>query len=849
MYNFMDTWAMAFTNEGRPLVGKIEFCEANTTELKSIFTTDGAELMNPIYCNGITSYQVMLDNGDYTVRYYEYIGNGNMESDFNEASWRLYKTELVSAPKANSTAGTDGVSATVSTIADLKAIDNMEDGTVVGVVGYYTAEDCPLRYYVWHENGNYNDDGGIIIKSDTTTSGAWVLKIPSSYIDVRWYGDIPSNSSLSSVNTSSLGQRTKAATAANKYAKDLYFPSYNKGTSVGFYMFDGSNTVSVNKDIIVDNAVRFVVKHGTSGTQVTCHELKACERYLFVSELGSSIGGYNITADVIDTSWYSSDRAVATGARVKYVIDYLQSPMTFNDTYVELANDVTQAVTFNNCTLEGFKRLSGNVIMSNMMVKTEWFKDDYDYSKLSLYNCQIELENCKDANTYILLKTKQNDPNYGDLGEQSINASVLPGGTIENCFGTITLASHGNWEFHNVSLTVNNLNATDSINAVDSWLTINSDSTLNGLQLRRGSLNGTGSFTLIAQSLIENSSISIPINTTGVKLTVRNSDIYAKITTRNIDLIQNQIYAEIDQSDWGGVITVYLSNNMFHGNGVHYVHADTVGSVVNGIWISNGSTYSDKHWIRLDRTNLKFQDIDHHYSYIANAEPYLDQWNGRNRPMSFKMYSGHWTSSQKGTGIFATTTIPFLFLNNRDLTIYAVPRQNFWRMFTVGRGFLCRSGCIKAACNAGEIGIMEGQYNDHKNGNVAPVFNWGCGTYNVQQVEMADGTYVAFEDYPDSTKVGCIQCVSRDGDGIAEYKCSFEAENATHGEFSYGMPVGFFPSTNWNGAGGGQGGDASYGGSLYDKWVVYPATSYQIIIYVFVDKDFSTGSNPQNVFN
>lgn len=816
MYNFMDTWAMAFTNEGKPLVGKIEFCEANTTELKPIFTTDGAELMNPIYCNGITSYQVMLDNGDYTVRYYEYIGNGNMESDFNEASWRLYKTELVSAPKANSTAGTDGVSLTVSTIADLKAVDNMEDGTVVGVVGYYTAEDCPLRYYVWHENGNYSDDGGVVIKSDTTTSGAWVMKIPSSYIDVRWYGDIPSNSSLSTVNTSSLGQRTKAATAANKYDKDLYFPSYGKGTSVGYYMFDGSNTVSVNKDIIVDNAVRFVVKHGTVGTQVTCHELKACERYLFVSELGSSIGGYNITADTIDTSWYASDKAVATGARVKYVIDYLQSPMTFNDTYVELANDVTQSVTFNNCTLEGFKRLSGYVTMSNMMVKTEWFKDDYDYSKLSLYNCQIELENCKDANTYILLKTKQNDPNYGDLGEQTVTGlTLLAGAVAENAmFNGVNI--RGRCELHNVSGTVNILGNDLCLNAIDCWLTISSGTVAEALAMRRGTLTGSG-LQVLSDVYLEGVIINTPLTTLGADTIIKNCDIDYKITATDIRLLNNNIYAEVDQRDVNGTLTVKCSGNMFHDGAQHYVHATTANTKVVGSWIGNGSTYDDRHWIRLDRTNLLVQDNAHQYTYAGNSEPYLMKYSGRNHPMRFPIYRG---DRFEGRGIFATTTIPFVFLNSRTYECFCVPRSVSWKCFSVGRGFLARSGTLRATW---DYGIHEDSYTDHTNGYITIIMNWGAQS-------TSNGAIM------DGKAFGYSNMVSRDGDGVANFDVSFESANADHnpetssgGVFSNGVLIGVLNRAPYDG---------------WSHFALYPATPMQSIsLFVHMDPDFQAGSS------
>ena len=844
MFNFTPAWPVILDDKCKPLVGKIGFYEPNTTELKNIFGTDEViPLENPIYCNGVTTTQVLLDEGDYTVRYWRYIGNGNMESDNNEDSWFLYKTELVKDGSVVSTDFTNN--ATVSTIDELKELNGMENGDICLVHGYYTNDDCPSRYFVWYENSNADDDGGCIIQSNGQNTGRWIMKIPGTYIDVRWYGDIPSNAWNGT--SSNLGQRAKAAAAANKYKKDLYFPSFTKGTTNGFYVFNGSNTVSVNQNIICDSGVRFVVKYGTTGTVVSCSKLYKEGRYLFVSEQGKQIGGYELHCDWINSSWLNSNTVTPNNwATQGFVIDEMNSPIYFKDVKLKVENSPVSGTVWDNCEVnECNKKITNNITIMNMEIDTDWFADDYDYSQLTLSGCRILLENCKDANTYIYLKNLQNESDYGDLGEQQINCMVLAGGTIENCYGSITMATHGNTEFHNASLTITGLASTDNLNAVDSWLTINENITIGSIQLRRGSIAGTGTITIIGNSLIENATINNALNTTGALLDVRNSDVYGYIATRNIKMTKCQIYNVIDQSDLSGVVNVFMSGNMFHDNGIHYVHSDTAESIVNGVWVGNGSTYTDKHWIRLDRTNLKTQDIDHHYTYAGNSEPYLDQWSGRNRPMAFKMYSGHWSRNAAGTGIFSTTNIPFMFLNDRELTITCVPRQNYWKMFTVGRGYLCRSGCIKASCNAGDIGILEGDYNDHKNGLISPVFNWGCGSYNIQTRTMEDGTVVVFEDYPDSTKVGCAQCVSRDGDGIAEYNCSFEAELTVHDEYSYGLQVGYFPSTNWNGAGGGGKG---YGGSLNDKWVKYPATSYQLIIYVFIDKDFSTGSNPQNVF-
>ena len=155
MRNFIDCWQFLFTNGGKPLVGKIEFCEANTTSLKTIYDVDGQELDNPIYVDGVTDYQVMLE-GDYTARFYEYIGDGIMVGDTAPEHWKLFKTELLKG-ESETTVIEDG--AIIDTIDDLKNINGMQDGDCVEVLGYYTKEDCPARFYVWHESGYWADDG------------------------------------------------------------------------------------------------------------------------------------------------------------------------------------------------------------------------------------------------------------------------------------------------------------------------------------------------------------------------------------------------------------------------------------------------------------------------------------------------------------------------------------------------------------------------------------------------------------------------------------------------------------------------------------------------------------------
>lgn len=833
MRNYVDPWQNIIDIHGKYLVGRLTFLEPNTSGRKlTIYDTDGNELDNPIYTStfGLPKHQIMLLDQDYKVTYEMYIGQGNMESDENEENWLLYKTVL--SVNGNLTTEHDSQTPTfVNTLDELKQIGGQQNGDTAILKGYYEVGDSgEPRLYVWHEAGNWTDDGGVVIKSNNTTTGAWVMSIPGTYIDVRWYGDIPDTSANPTTQTSNLGQRSRAASAANRYDKDLYFPARQTTTStISCYIFDGSNTISVDQNIICDSSVRFIVKHNTSGTAVNCKSLIKPSKQLFAAESQSvQIGGYTLTADWINTSWLSSNDATARNARVGYVIDQLKSPLLFENTKIKVERDgINMSCTFKNCEMvECYKQITGSVTMQNMNIHTDWFADDYNYSDLTLLiPCTVKLANCKDADTYILLKNKIQDFIYGDLGEQELhNATVRAGCVIENCYGSITVGGNGNVELHNASLTINNLRSVNSLNVVDSWLTIPSNTTVQNIQFRRGALQGNVTVKVIGNSFFENVDIYTTINCLGTATTFSRCDIRGYVQGTNITIHDNNIYNQIDQRDADGVINVNCIGNMFYNTaqGIparHYIHATTANSIVSGMWLKNGSSYDTIHWIRLDRTNLQVQDGAHNYTYAGNSEPYLMKWSGRNHPMKFYCYGGHWSNSQQGTGVFATTTVPFCFFNSRDRKIYAVPRQRYWKMFTVGRGFLMRSGRLMIPGKY--IGIMEGDYNDHDNGQVAPVWNWGCQDYYTTAV-FNNQTF------------GCMHAVSRDGNGEADYICSFESENADHtGSYSYGTQIGNYPSKQWD--------DSKW----QNEWPVYPATPSSLTMFVFIDPDFSSNNNPQ----
>ncbi len=451
MRNFIDTWQTLFDDKGLPLIGRLYFYEVNTTTLKEVYSIDGIKLSNPIYVNVVPEHQVMLSDDDYTIAFEKYIGNGNFKTDEAPESWLQFKTILSKSGVSETSKVTTDIIEGIQPLRELNVSD-LEEYTKVRVDGYYTVTDCPTRYYTWYPNSTATEDGGVIIKSSTSTTGRWIMDIPYDYIDVRWYGDIP-NSTLTDLKNY-LSNRALAAHASNTYHKKLYFP-------YGYYLFDGSNTVSTDNDIVLDNDTKWVIKEGTSGTKITCATLDRNSTQLFISENGaSSIGGYLLECDWIDVAWFDGNKAMAEGAINGYIIkDRQNSPLTYKDTKLKVTSGSTlvSGVKLDNVeVVEGNGFISNSIQLSNLKPLAEWFVDDYDYSLLTISDCDIQLGDFS-GNVYITLKNKQNESNYGSLSDRPISGvTLLSGAIISNTSGDVVLTSNGGYTFEDVTLSIPN---------------------------------------------------------------------------------------------------------------------------------------------------------------------------------------------------------------------------------------------------------------------------------------------------------------------------------------------------------------------------------------------------------
>ena len=825
-----DSWNSYLDNDGNPLHGKIRFCRRATTDNIAITDADGVALPNPMPTDilGRTASQVFFGTGENVSAYfYKYVGSGEWDrwppEDYDPERWSLqYEVSSVD-PVDRLDLDVEGAPG-VNTMADLRSLDPamspMVDGVkLIWLYGYYNAGDTSPVLYMWDRSCNEADDGGACIRANSVPGmGRWVLVSRELHFDVRHFGIFPT-SDMYSTDTSYTSQIANCAPYLDRVGSDAWFPAIK--SELSWYLFDGSNTFSIRGDIFISDSVRFQCKTGTTGTVISCHEVHKGTPGLFVSSVNTGTG--TLRADWVNISWVGGN--VTGDARVGWVIDSAEYPRTITGKEVKFITNGSPSLQLDNCLITSNKKITGQIVIRNSVLHTDFFADDYSWGLLTSVGNRILLENCKDANTYILLKNKQNESDYGDLGEQAVSAAVLAGGTIENCSGRVTFTTHGATEMHNVSLVVSGLTSADSLNLVDSWISFEGNPVLSSLHLRRGSLAGA-SLQVLGNSLIDSADIDCPVNSLGTKLVIRNSCIHAPVTAQDIDLLNNQVYAEVSQVDNAGFINVNCVGNMFYlddndAPARHYVHATTPGTIVRGTWAKNGSAYDTAHWIRLDRTNLEPEDRSHQYTYTGNCEPYLMKWSGRCHPMTFRKWSGYRVDSSQGEGVWSTTDQPFIFFNTRTRKLTAVNRQIYWKMFTVGRGFLMRSGRIMS--KPGVFGLLEGDYSDYRCGDVPIVWCWGC---NYRKME--NGSQEEITGYP--------LCVSLDGDGEAEYNVSFEAsdEDHTQSSFSQGVELGYYPSTDW--------GDAH---PQEANWPIYPSDSpVTMTIFVMIDPDFSTANNP-----
>ena len=528
--------------QGKPLAGCVQFMLKDGTTVAPIFDGDMVPLSNPQLTDilGRTVNQVFIDT-EVIAYMYKYMGTGTLADEealgidtSDESKWSLQYTVESAAIDTRSIEGTSAAGVPdINTLRELDVdeVPEIDGNKIVTLHGYYEAGDCEAVNYIWDNESTLNDDNGSVISPNDRLTGRWILVQPTEHCDSRHFGIFPQDSVDADIDHST--RITQLLSYCNTHSIKPYF----NGSQAYPYFIYTSVAYNSRNAIDVSNDTKFVDK-GTGNR--------------FYGEWNGNPYFVNANTKVnskfVRHSWhigsYDSD------GTVQYIVDSTWSPVFLSNIEAILEISPASSSQFNDCEMTSNEKITNSVVLENMTIKTDWFADNYNWGQLSIYGCTILLDNCKDANTYVLLKNKQNEADYGDLGEQTLsNTQLLPNAIAENAaFSNVTLV--GNTELHNISGTVVLSGAAYNLNFVDCWLNItnNSQVVMDNIAWRRGNVTSTAQIQTLSSLYLDNVEVYATFYTPGMCPEYIGCSIrQQQVNTREVKYVDCRIYANIVQ--------------------------------------------------------------------------------------------------------------------------------------------------------------------------------------------------------------------------------------------------------------------------------------------------------------
>ena len=519
MFRNFDNWDVYIDNDRKILAGCVQFMLKDGTTSANIYDSDKVPIENPQITdiNGRTEEQVFIDD-DIRAYVYKYVGTGTLVNErqlgidtSDTSKWALQYTIESASIDERAVSGLSAMG--VNTMDDLRALDPTEvpeiDGQkIITLNGYFEAGDKEPINYVWDPQSMLLDDNGSVIMSDNALTGRWILVQPTEHCDSRHFGVFPQDSVDSEEDHSV--RMTQLISYCNTHSIRPYF---NGSQSYPYFIYQNIAFQSRNAIDVSDDTV-FVDK-GTGNR--------------FFGEWNGNPYFYNanttVNSKTVRHSWHFKNYSTGT---VKYIVDSTWSPVMLSNIDVEFEISPASSTQLTDCELSSNEKITDTIVLTGMTIHTDWFADDYDWSKLLMVNCKVILQNCKDANTYVLLKNKLHEANYGDLGEQTLsNTTLLANCIAENAsFSNVTLT--GDTELHNVSGTITISGAAYQLNFIDCWLTISNTDTvvMSTVMWRRGSVvKSVGNFQILSTLYLDNVDVNTTFYTPGVNPIYMNSQI------------------------------------------------------------------------------------------------------------------------------------------------------------------------------------------------------------------------------------------------------------------------------------------------------------------------------------
>lgn len=606
-----------YDREGNVLCGCLQFMIKDGTTVANIYDGDMVALANPQVTDilGRTKHQVFVDS-DVLAYVYKYVGTGTLAEEeaagidtSDESKWSLqYTLESTFVD----TRTIDGESAMgVPDIDALRALDVSEvpevyHNKIVTLHGYYNCGDCEPVSYLWDGESTLADDNGSVIQPDGVLTGRWILVQPTEHCDSRHFGVFPQDSADVDIDQST------RITQLISYCNTRSIRPYFNGSQAYPYFIYNNVAYNSRNPIDVSNDTIFVDKGSNNR---------------FYGEWNGNPYFQNANTQVnsktVRHSWHFGSYGTGT---VKYIVDSTWSPVFLSNIDVVFEVPPASNTQLTDCELSSNEKITREIVLQGMTIHTDWFADNYNWGSLSIYNCTILLQNCKDADTYVRLKNKQNEADYGDLGEQTVsNQTLLPNCIAENgAFSNVTLS--GNSELHNISGTASISGSAYDLNFIDCWLYFSNTEnvTLSNIQWRRGSFSCAATVQVLTTLSIYDADVNVPLYTPGAFVRMERCNIYAALNGKAVVCKDCHINAQITTTENEAIVNFNFDGCYFGPNGIHAISSSTPSTRVTGVWSNNFA--ETQHPIQINMTNIYTNDSAHQYTYSGNSGKFMQRY-------------------------------------------------------------------------------------------------------------------------------------------------------------------------------------------------------------------------------
>lgn len=637
-FDYKWTW---LDDEGKPLAGKAEFCKLHTTVLENIYDNQGYPAANPVFTEvqtGQLVHQVFLkDKTDYTVRWYKYVGNGDMTEDQDnwlflysaDVLWDVYGVEF----ETDAYQVVDNIAALRTTSPE--AVKTRDNRKVVLLGGYYELADKPTVMYIWNPSSIASDNGGDVIKVDSVNTGRWELvnHFDESGVDVRHFGVFGADGISEAPDSMSL-----AIGIASNYAasinRPLYFPS-NEGST--WYKV---NSLNISGAIFAKGTKVF----GNTGTESRI-TVRDQDTYLDVYTNVNYNGVFTIAGDVVRTSWGVNSTSCIFEPELKLIVD---SPVnTSNKDWADIIVDVLEPidhVQFTHCQLNAVGTIGNWSTFHDMRITEAMFRPNVSLNTITVFEDDIiDISDFPTTATWFSLVLENPGRTFDFEGrivdnscENHTNADITyknavfsgyvveqVSATFENCRGSVVLSSAvqsvGLRNCQGITLGGAGSVMTSFV-AIDSVVSFGRAMTIPNWNVTGSNIEDSG-FTHYGTTMAFSDSY-VKSGLSATTLNALNSSFYANIVAVVPSFIKCDFYGgTVSQNNvTEPSINFTFRNCNFYAGGGHHFASTVPNTIVVGEWTGNYSAL-DTHFISFNRTNIDPDEQHHTYKYDGNVGP------------------------------------------------------------------------------------------------------------------------------------------------------------------------------------------------------------------------------------